>query len=444
MIKVIKKILRPILYSLPWLYDAYHRSQGVLAATAYGFPAMKMRIIGITGTNGKTTTANILAHILETSGARVGMATTVNVWTGAKKWVNETKMTTLSPFSLQGLLRQMANHKCRYAIIETTSHALVQHRTWGIFYDMAIFTNITHDHLDYHKTFENYRTAKTKLFRELADSLRKPGMPKISVVNMSDPNAEHFSKYPADQKYFYGIDLPATPVTPDITIYANNVHEGRQHTYFTLNTPKGNIDIKLRLLGKFNIYNTLAAASAAYALDIDIQTIQQGIESLWQIPGRMEYVPNNKNLDIVIDYAHTPDGFQKVFEALRPLARGKIITVFGAAGDRDKTKRPILGQIASQFADEIILTEEDPGSENPGTIINQILPGINTTKFAIGKNMHIILDRKSAVQRALTHAKPNDLILLLAMGAQTVLTRKDKKIPYSEREVVQQILKTMS
>ena len=444
MLKAVKKILRPILYGLPWLYDAYHRSQGVLAATTYGFPAMKMRVIGITGTNGKTTTANILAHILETNGARVGMATTVNVWTGAKKWVNETKMTTLSPFALQGLLRQMANQKCRYAIVETTSHALVQHRTWGIFYDMAIFTNLTHDHLDYHKTFENYRTAKTKLFSELAESLRKPGMPKVSIINISDPNAEHFAKYPADQKYLYGIDLPATPATPDIIIYANNVHEGRQHTYFTLNTPKGNIDIKLRLLGRFNIYNALAAASAAYALGVDIQTIQQGIESLWQVPGRMEYVPNNKNLDIIIDYAHTPDGFQKVFEALRPLSRGNIIAVFGAAGDRDKTKRPILGQIASQFADEIILTEEDPGSENPGAIINQILAGIDTTKFATGKNLHIILDRKSAVQRALTHAKSNDTVLLLAMGAQTVIARKDKKLPYNEREIVQQILKNMS
>lgn len=444
MLSSIKKTLRPFLYGLPWLYDSYHRTKGALAAISYGFPSMKMRVIGITGTNGKTTTANILAHILETNGAKVGMATTVNVWTGSKKWVNETKMTTLSPFALQGLLRQMANNKCDYAIIETTSHALAQHRTWGIFYDMAIFTNITHDHLDYHKTFENYRSTKTKLFKELANSLRKPNMPKISVVNISDPNVEHFSKYPADQKLLYGIDLPTTPATPDITIYANNIHEGRRHTYFTLNTPEGSIDIKLRLLGKFNIYNTLAAASAAYALGIDIQTIQQGIESLWQVPGRMEYVPNNKNLDIVIDYAHTPDGFQKVFEALRPLARGKIIAVFGAAGDRDRTKRPILGQIASQFADEIILTEEDPGSENPGAIISQIMPGINTTKFAIGKNMHIILDRKSAVQRALTHAQPNDLVLLLAMGAQTILTRKDKKIPYNEREIVQQILKTMS
>lgn len=444
MFKNIKKLLRPLLYGMPWLYDAYHRSQGMAAATVYGFPSMKMRIIGITGTNGKTTTANILAHILETSGARVGIATTVNIWTGAKKWVNETKMTTLSPFALQGLLRQMANNKCQYAIVETTSHALVQHRTWGIFYDIAVFTNLTHDHLDYHKTFENYKIAKGKLFRELAENLRKPGMPKISIVNLNDPSAAYFTQFPADQKYYFGIDKVETPESPDALIWANNIHEGRQHTYFTLNTHKGSIDIKLHLPGRFNVYNALAAGSVAFALGIDIQTIQQGIESAWQIPGRMEYVLNDKNLDIVIDYAHTPDSFQKVFEALRPISRRKLIAVFGATGNRDKLKRPILGQIASQFADEIILTEEDPGSEDPQQIIKEILPGIDKTKFIEGKNMHIILDRKLAVRRAITSAKPDDLILLLAMGAQTVMTKRDKKIPYNEREVVQQILQSMS
>ncbi|MFA5967339.1 MAG: UDP-N-acetylmuramoyl-L-alanyl-D-glutamate--2,6-diaminopimelate ligase [Patescibacteria group bacterium] len=443
MFKKVKKLLRSVLYSMPWLYDAYHRTQGITAASVYGFPSTKMRVIGITGTNGKTTTANILAHILEASGARVGMATTVNIWTGSKKWVNETKMTTLSPFALQGLLRQMANNKCDYAIVETTSHALAQHRTWGIFYDMAIFTNITHDHLDYHKTFENYKAAKSKLFRELVSNLRKPGMPKISVVNLNDPNAAYFDRFPADQKYYFAVDKVDTPPAPDTMLWANNIHEGRQHTYFTLNTPKGSIDVKLHLPGRFNVFNALAAASSAFALDLDIQVIQQGIESAWQVPGRMEYVPNTQGLDIVIDYAHTPDGFQKVFETLRPIARGKIIAVFGATGDRDKTKRPILSQIASQFADEIVLTEEDPGSEDALQIIKELLPGIDKHKFTEGKNLHIILERKSAVQHALTHAEANDLILLLAMGAQTVIVRGDKKIPYHEREVVQQILQSM-
>ncbi len=443
MLKQIKKLLRPVLYSMPWLYDAYHRTQGITAATVYGFPSTKMRVIGITGTNGKTTTANILAHILEASGARVGIATTVNIWTGSRKWVNETKMTTLSPFALQGLLRQMANNNCQYAIVETTSHALVQHRTWGIFYDVAVFTNITHDHLDYHKTFENYKVAKSKLFRELTDSLRKPGMPKISIVNLNDPSAPYFDQFPADQKFYFAIDKVETPEAPDSLLWANNIHEGRQHTYFTLNTPRGSIDIKLHLPGRFNVFNALAAASSAFALGIDIQTIQQGVESVWQVPGRMEYVPNNKDLDIIIDYAHTPDGFQKVFEALRPIVRGKLIAVFGATGNRDKAKRPILAQIASQFADDIVLTEEDPGSEDTQQIIKEILPGIDKHKFTEGKNLHIILDRKSAVHHALTHAKPNDLILLLAMGAQTVIVRGDKKTPYNEREVVQQILQSM-
>ncbi|MFH0912555.1 MAG: UDP-N-acetylmuramoyl-L-alanyl-D-glutamate--2,6-diaminopimelate ligase [Patescibacteria group bacterium] len=443
-LKTLKKWLRPILYSMPWLYDSYHRAQGVMAATVFGFPSIKMRVIGITGTNGKTTTANFLAHILEVSGARVGLATTVNIWTGTKKWINETKMTTLSPFALQGLLRQMANNKCQYAIIETTSHALAQHRTWGIFYDVAVFTNITHDHLDYHKTFENYKVAKTKLFRELTEALRKPGMPKISVVNLNDPNAPDFYQFPADQKYYFAIDKVATPEAPDALLWANNIHEGRQRTLFTLNTPKGSIDIQLHLLGKFNVQNALAAASVAFALGIDLQTIQQGIESAWQVPGRMEYIPNQRDLDVIIDYAHTPDGFTKVFETLRPLARGRLIAVFGAAGNRDKTKRPILGQIASQFADEIILTEEDPGSEDPQQIIKEILPGIDRNKFVEGKNLHIILDRRSAIQRALTYAQPGDTIALLAMGAQTVMVRKDKKIPYSEREIVQQILQSMA
>jgi len=443
MIKTIKKILRSVLYSLPWLYDAYHRGQGMAAATMFGFPSTKMRVIGITGTNGKTTTANILAHILEASGAKVGMATTVNIWTGNRKWTNETKMTTLSPFALQGLLRQMANNKCQYAIVETTSHALAQHRTWGIFYDMAVFTNLTHDHLDYHKTFENYRTAKGKLFRELTQDLRKPGMPKISIVNLNDPSAAYFDQFAADQKYYFAIDKVETPALPDALLWANNIHEGRQHTYFTLNTPKGGIDIKLHLPGRFNVSNAMAAASSAFALGINIQTIQQGIESAWQIPGRMEYVPNNKDLDIMVDYAHTPDGFDKVFQALRPIARGRIVAVFGATGNRDRTKRPILGQIASQFADEIILTEEDPGTEDAHQIIKEILPGIDKHKFVEGVNLHIILDRKSAVHYALTHAKPNDLVLLLAMGAQTVMVRGDKKIPYNEREVVQQILQSM-
>ncbi|OGB74272.1 hypothetical protein A2V68_00710 [candidate division Kazan bacterium RBG_13_50_9] len=386
----------------------------------------------------------MLAHILEASGARVGMATTINIWTGIRKWVNETKMTTLSPFALQGLLRQMANHRCKYAIIETTSHALAQHRTWGIFYDIAVFTNITHDHLDFHKDFTHYREAKSKLFRELAESLRKPHMAKIAIVNISDPESVHFSSFEADKKYYFGIDNIETALAPDSLVWAGGIHLGIEHTHFTLNTPTGSIDIKLKLPGRFNVYNALAAATAAYSVGVDLPTIGQGLESMWQIPGRMESVPNPLGLTIIIDYAHTPDGFQQVFEALRPTAEKKLLAVFGAAGDRDKTKRPTLGAIASSFADYIVLTEEDPASEHPQDIVNQILPGIDKNKFRTGDNLHIILDRAEAITHALKAAQPGDTVVLLAIGAQTAMEKACGKVPYNERETVERIITAMS
>jgi len=441
----IKKLLRPIIKRVaPGAFDIYHHLRGIAAATMYAFPSARMRVIGVTGTNGKTTVCNMLAHILEANGHRVGLATTVNIWTGNRKWINETKMTTLSPFALQGLLRKMANNKCAYAIIETTSHALDQHRTWGIFYDVAVFTNLTHDHLDYHKTLEKYQAAKGRLFSNLADSLRKPGLPKTAVINMGDPSGEYFDQFAAEQKLYFAIDDINTPEAPDKTLWATDIKESRDNTNFILHTPGGSADITLHLPGRFNVYNALAAASAAHALGIPLIKIQQGLASLWQVPGRMEYVPNTKGVDIIIDYAHTPDGFQKVFEALRPIVSGKIIAVFGAAGERDKTKRPILGQIASHFADEIILTEEDPASEDPTTIITEIGVGLDPNKFQADKNLHIIIDRKEAIRKALEIAQTGDLVLCLSMGAQTVMAKGAGKVPYSERSTIEDVLKAMS
>ena len=441
----LKRIFRPMIRRVaPGMFDIYHHLRGMTAATIYGFPSAKMRVIGVTGTNGKTTVCNMLAHILEANGERIGLATTVNIWTGKRKWINETKMTTLSPFGLQGLLRQMANNKCTYAIVETTSHALDQHRAWGIFYDVAVFTNLTHDHLDYHKTLERYQAAKGMLFKNLADSLRKPGLPKTAVINISDPAGEYFDKFDADQKFYFAIDDIDTPETPDKTLWATDIKEERDTTGFILHTPGGVADITLHLPGKFNVHNALAAASTAHALGIPLTKIQQGLASLWQVPGRMEYVPNTKGIDIIIDYAHTPDGFQKVFEALRPIVSGKLIAVFGSSGERDKTKRPILGQIASHFADEIILTEEDPASEDPMQIIKEIGAGLDPAKFQADHNLHIIVDRKTAIGKALAIAQTGDLVLCLSMGAQTVMARAEGKVSYSERATIEEALKAMS
>lgn len=443
MIKKLKQLVKPLLLKAPILLDIYHKTKGISAAILRGFPSAKMIVIGITGTNGKTTVANMLGHILEANKDKVGLATTINIWTGNRKWVNETKMTTLTPFALQGLLRQMVNQKCKYAIVETTSHALSQHRTWGIFYDVAVFTNLTHDHLDYHKTLENYKLAKGLLFKNLATSLRKPNMPKIAIINTDDMASSYFKSFPSDKTYTFAIDNIDTPKSPDQSIWANNITLNKTSTNFTLNVPEGKIDIKLNIIGRFNISNALAAASTAYSLGIDLPIIKTGLESIWKIPGRMENVANNLGLNIIIDYAHTPDGFQKVLESIKPITDGNLIIVFGATGDRDKSKRPTLGTIASKFADYIVLTEEDPGSEDPQDIINQILEGIDKHKFQ-SHNLKIIIDRKEAIKHALAQAKPDDTVLLLAIGAQTVMLKNGQKIPYNEREVVENIIQTMS
>jgi len=442
--KKIKSLLKPLLDQAPWLLDLYHRSKGISAAMLHGFPSSKMIVIGITGTNGKTTVANFLGHILEANQSKVGLATTINMWTGNKKWVNETKMTTLTPFALQGLLRQMVNAKCKYAIVETTSHALSQHRTWGIFYDVAVFTNLTHDHLDYHKTMENYKEAKGLLFKNLTNNLRKPNMPKVAIINADDPAQDYFKSFASDETHTFAIDNIHTVKSPDQSIWASNLKLTQAGTKFTLNTPRDKTEIELKLVGHFNVSNALAAAAAAYALGIDLNTIKAGLESLWHIPGRMESIPNQLGANIVIDYAHTPDGFTKVFESLKPITRNKLIAVFGAAGDRDKTKRPILGQIASKYADYIVLTEEDPASEDPKDIINQIQTGINPEKFIQDNNLKIIIDRTDAIKQALSIAEPGDTVLLLAIGAQTVMIKDGKKTPYNERSTVENILQSMS
>lgn len=443
MIKKLKQLVKPLLLKAPALLNAYHKTKGVSAAILRGFPSAKMIVIGITGTNGKTTVANMLGHILEANKDKVGLATTINIWTGNRKWINETKMTTLTPFALQGLLRQMVNQKCKYAIVETTSHALSQHRTWGIFYDIAIFTNLTHDHLDYHKTLENYKIAKGLLFKNLATSLRKPNMPKIAIINTDDTASDYFKSFTADKTYTFAIDNIATIKSPDQYIWASNIVLNKTSTNFILNTPTGTIDIGLKLLGRFNVSNALAAVSAAYSLGIGLSVIKTGLESIWKIPGRMEHVANKLGLNIIIDYAHTPDGFTKVLESVRPITDGNLIVVFGATGDRDKSKRPTLGTITSRFADYMVLTEEDPGSEDPKDIINQVLEGVDKEKFR-EHNLKIIIDRKEAIKHALEQSKPGDTILLLAIGAQTIMIKNGQKIPYNEREVVEDIIQTMS
>ncbi|MDD5606030.1 MAG: UDP-N-acetylmuramoyl-L-alanyl-D-glutamate--2,6-diaminopimelate ligase [Patescibacteria group bacterium] len=419
------------------LYEFYHKGRGVWAATSSGFPAAKMIVVGVTGTNGKTATCTMLAHILEAAGKKVGLMTTVNFWINKKKWVNESKMTTDNPFTTQSLLRRMVKAGCEYAVVETSSHALAQHRTWGIFYDVAVFTNLTQDHLDYHHTMEEYRRSKEKLFKNLASSWKKPGVAKTIVLNFDDPLHAHFAKYPAEQKLFFSAQNHQTP--PD-TLHAKEIHLAATGSLFTLVSPTGSIKVQLQIPGRFNIENALAAATSAYALGFPLADIKRGLESVDLIPGRMEYIKAGQPFNVISDYAHTPDGYEKSLSSIRQFTEGRVITVFGAAGDRDKEKRPLIGRIASKYADVIVLTEEDPGSEDPGQIIEAIRAGISAEKFQESKNLFIILNRRAAVQHALSLAEKKDSVVLLALGAQTKMATPTGLVDYDEREYAKTLL----
>lgn len=435
----IKKILGQAFSPTSPLYHAYHKTRGIAAAITAGFPARQMIVFGITGTNGKTTTANLLANILEETGKKVGLATTVNFWVGDKRWINETKMTTFSPFKLQGLLKQMAQVSCQYAVIETSSHALAQHRTWGIDYDVAVFTNLTPEHLDFHKTFEQYRDTKLLLFSRLLHSHRKTNTPKVAVINFGDPTQTLFAKAPVDQRFFYSVDRYDLGDTKDSPVTANIITQDEHQTTFEMLTPIGQIVITLHLPGRFNVANALAAASAALSVGVSLVQIKHGLEKVTGVPGRMERVDAGQSFTVIVDYAHTPDGFDKVLATARNFTKGRLIAVFGAAGDRDKTKRPQLGEVAGRYADTIILTEEDPGSEDPMAIINSIRTGL-PTNFREHDDLFIIPNRQAAITKSFQLAGEGDTVMLLAMGAQTVMSTKDGFIPYDERQFAKNLL----
>ncbi len=426
---MIKKALRKIVPESVIL--ASHKVRGVLAANAYGFPGRKLTVIGVTGTKGKTTTCHIIAQILEEAGYKVGLLSTVMFKIGKQEWANETNMGTLPPFKLQKLLKQMVEAGCQYAVIETTSHSLDQWRVYGIPYQVAVFTNLSHDHLDYHKTFEQYRAAKAKLFA---------GSPQLSVVNIDDKNGSYFWRLPAKNKLTYGIDQKAH-VTARKILYDSRA----TRTQFSLVGPEGEINIFTTLPGRFNVYNILAAASVGIGMGLPLPVIKAGIEKIKSVAGRMERVDLGQPYTVIVDYAHTPDSFEKIYETLRPATRGQIIHVFGATGDRDRTKRPIMGAIAGRNADIVILTDEEPYTEEPTRIIEEIAAGVprgadKNQPMVKDKNFFIISDRRAAITKALSLAQKGDVVLITGMGALTYRVVGHKHLPWQDQVVVKEEL----
>lgn len=376
----------------------YHYLRGVIANLIYDNPARDMIVIGITGTKGKTTVTNLITRGLEHAGKKVFMFSTANYSINGEWAENNLKMTSPSPFVLQRLLKQAKEAGCEYAVIETSSHSIFYNRNYGIDYDVAVLTNIAQDHLDLHHTMDEYVATKARLFKNLVNYRRKPGVKKISVVNLDSDYATRFlgGDITPDIMYSYGMAQNAQ-------IRPQNIRYLREGTEFEVRIPSNTFALKTKLHGAFNISNILAATSVLISQKIDIPTIVEAIESVEVIPGRLEEISNNRGITVFVDYAHTEDSLKNVLETVRSMEGiNKVITVFGATGDRDTTKRPKMGRIADTLSDSIILTDDDTYTENSLKIIKDVSMGIKRKE---GEGFWIIPSREDAIRTALVMAE---------------------------------------
>jgi UDP-N-acetylmuramoyl-L-alanyl-D-glutamate--2,6-diaminopimelate ligase len=408
----------------------YHKLLAVMACVWYRFPSRYLNVIAVTGTKGKTTTANLIASVLDEAGYKVGLTSTILFRIGDLKWSNATKITTLGPFFLQGMLRRMVNERCTHAVIEVSSHAILQNRIWGVNFDAAVFTNIGEDHLEYHGGFENYLRTKGLLFARLNRSSRKARIPKLSVLNADDANFNYFDQFNADKKYTYGMSKG--------TCYATDVTASTAGSKFTLHVPNNRVEVNFRLPGDFNVYNALAAATVALANNINVNVIKDALEKASSIPGRFETIECGQKYGIVVDYAHTEESLENLLELYRGLTKGKLYLVFGATGGgRDKAKRPKMGAVADKYADYVFVTDDDPYEEDEWKIIEDVSAGI---KRAEGDRFYKIPHREEAIKLALSMAREGDTVLIAGKGAEEIMMIGGKAVEWDDRSVVRALL----
>lgn len=425
------------------IISLYHRLTAAAAAGWYHWPSRQLVVIGVTGTDGKTTTVTMIADLLTSGGHTVGLSSTVWMQIGTKRWLNESHMTMPGRFALQRLLRQMVKAGCDFAVIEVSSEGLDQWRHSGVDFDAAVITNLSPEHLKTHGTFERYRQAKEKLFGQIIKSGDKRGrdarlIKKITVVNLDDPSAEQFLKYWAEQKF--GVTLQAEPKIPDgvtgeIKVFrAKHIARYPGGSSFEVDGHK----INLNLPGDYNILNALVALAVASAFGLDWVRLTKAVAEIKPVPGRWQEIATNKPWRVIIDYALTPPALTQFYQTLKQTGAKRTIAVFGAAGGgRDAWKRPELGKIAAQYADIIILTTDDPYNEDPAQIAGAIISGVppaQRPKFTI------IIDRRQAIRRAVALAQPGDVVAITGMGAETSMMIKGKKVRWNDAAVVEEIL----
>ena len=407
-----------------------HLVEAILMTTKYGFAGRKLKVIGVTGTNGKTTTSFMIHTMLHNAGIKSALITTVGYGIGDDIIHQKQHITSPKAGVLQQRLKAFAEAGVEWVVLETSSHGLAQNRVWGVPYQIAVMTNITHDHLEYHGTFERYLQAKTKLFK----IANKHGL-KFGVANAEDPNADAFLKY-IDNKTTYGIKKGE--------LQAKNVNLKADGTTYVATVGDDSYKIKVNIPGEFNVSNSLAAIAVGRKLGLTKQQVEQGIAALKSVEGRMNLINAGQNFNVIVDFASTPDGYQKFFESMRPLVKGKLIAVFGSAGRRDETKRAKQGSIAGKYADIVVLTEEDDRDEDGATILSQIAEGAAQQGKKEHEDMFIVHNREEAIGFAMTLAKnDNDTVVLLGKGHEKTIERADGEYPWNETQAAKAALESL-
>lgn len=420
----------------------YHVLRANLAAHQYGFPGKRMRVIGVTGTNGKTSTCFLIWKMLNAAGHKTGLMTTV-AWGVDKLEKQIEHMTTVDAKTLNFRMKKIADAGAEFLVLEVTSHALAQHRTFGVPIEIAVMTNVTHEHLDYHKTFENYRDAKRRLFK----------MAKYGVVNEDDKSWAYFAK-DVNEYITYGINSGILRAK-DVRLGAQGVEyfvddEGSardklvaddKHVSGSKYASGDMLRIKTKIPGEFTVYNSLAAVAVGLKLGLSKEQISQGILALDSVEGRMNRVDLGQNFEVIVDYAHTPDAFLKVYESVVPGKKGRIISLFGGAGRRDESTRGERGEIAAKNSDIVIITEDDSRDENPAEIAEEFVKGAERVGFLRGKNLLVELDRAKAIQMAIDLAKKDDIVLILGKGHEKTILRATGAVPFEDLKVTREALK---
>lgn len=401
---------------------------GVLASRFYGNPSRRLRMVGVTGTNGKTTTTYLCKSILEAGGARVGMIGTVAYHIGEERL--EATHTTPGAIELQGLLRRMVDSGMETVVMEVSSHALALDRTAGCAFGTAIFTNLTQDHLDFHVNMQDYFRAKVRLFEGLGPQAR-------AIVNIDDAYGERVAAASPAPVWTYAIDRPAD-------LRAEAVQVSLEGLEFTARTPAGTAVLRSPLVGRHNVYNILAAVGAGLQRGLTLSTIVEGVGRLSNVPGRFERVDAGQSFTVIVDYAHTEDALYRLLVTVQAVKTGSVITVFGCGGDRDRGKRPKMGRVAGLLSDVVVVTSDNPRTEDPAVIIREVEPGIKTGLLEAGRGRYVTyVDRREAIQYAIGQARPGDIVVIAGKGHEDYQIVGKDKHPFDDRVLAREVIKAL-